>query len=130
MSDKKKKTIKFDITTTCRPQHFLPHKIINVSASSGSKITYHYPIRKRAFRHLSIHVLSRSFHKQGNFLIIILVCLYSAEASVREKTLRCFQGAEVIKKSMLNSGEHEILNAHKYKKNIKKFRFFQAQIIL
>ena len=28
---------------------------------------------------------------------------------------------------MLNSAEHEILNAHKYKK-IKKFSFFQAQI--
>ena len=28
---------------------------------------------------------------------------------------------------MLNSGEHEILNAHKYK-NIKKFSFFQTQI--
>ena len=30
---------------------------------------------------------------------------------------------------MLNSAEHEILNAHKYK-NIKKFSFFQAQISL
>ena len=29
---------------------------------------------------------------------------------------------------MLNSVEHEILNAHKYK-NINKFSFFQAQII-
>ena len=28
---------------------------------------------------------------------------------------------------VLNSVEHEILNAHKYK-NIKKFSFFQAQI--
>ena len=28
---------------------------------------------------------------------------------------------------MLNSVEHEILNAHKYK-NIKKFSFFQTQI--
>ena len=28
---------------------------------------------------------------------------------------------------MLNSDEHEILNAHKYK-NIKKFSFFQTQI--
>ena len=28
---------------------------------------------------------------------------------------------------LLNSVEHEILNAHKYK-NIKKFSFFQAQI--
>ena len=31
--------------------------------------------------------------------------------------------------SMLNSVEHEILNAHKYKK-IKKFGFFQAQLSL
>ena len=31
--------------------------------------------------------------------------------------------------SMLNSAEHEILNAHKYK-NIKKFSIFQAQINL
>ena len=31
--------------------------------------------------------------------------------------------------SMLNSAEHEILNAHKYK-NIKKFSFFQVQISL
>ena len=30
---------------------------------------------------------------------------------------------------MLNSVEHEILNAHKYK-NIKKFGFFKAQISL
>ena len=37
-------------------------------------------------------------------------------------------GPEVIKKIMLNSAEHEILNAHKYK-NIKKFSLFsQAQI--
>ena len=31
--------------------------------------------------------------------------------------------------SMLNSVEHEILNAHKYK-NIKKFSFLQAQMSL
>ena len=31
--------------------------------------------------------------------------------------------------SMLNSAEHEILNAHKYK-NINKFRIFQAPISL
>ena len=31
--------------------------------------------------------------------------------------------------SMLNSAEHEILNAYKYK-NIKKFSIFQAQINL
>ena len=30
-------------------------------------------------------------------------------------------GPEVIKTFMLNSAEHEILNAHKYKKNIKIF---------
>ena len=30
---------------------------------------------------------------------------------------------------MLNSVEHEILNAHKYR-NIKKFGFFKAQISL
>ena len=35
-------------------------------------------------------------------------------------------GPEVIKPFMLNSAEHEILNAHKYK-NTKKFSFFQAQ---
>ena len=36
-------------------------------------------------------------------------------------------GPEVIKLFfMLNSVEHEILNAHKYK-NIKKISFFQAQ---
>ena len=38
-------------------------------------------------------------------------------------------GPEVIKNFRLNSAEHEILNAHKYK-NIKKFSFFQAQISL
>ena len=31
--------------------------------------------------------------------------------------------------SVLNSAEHEILNAHKYK-NIKNFSFFKAQISL
>ena len=36
---------------------------------------------------------------------------------------------EVIKKFMLNTAEHEILNAHQYK-NIEKCRFFQAQISL
>ena len=37
-------------------------------------------------------------------------------------------GPEVIKLFfMLNSVEHEILNAHKYK-NIKKFSFFLTQI--
>ena len=35
-------------------------------------------------------------------------------------------GPEVIKLFMLNSAEHEILNAHKYKIT-KKFSFFQAQ---
>ena len=46
-------------------------------------------------------------------------------------TLRYFAcfGPEVIKKFMLNSAEHESLNAHKYK-NIKKFSIFQAQISL
>ena len=38
-------------------------------------------------------------------------------------------GPEVIKKFMLNSAEHEILNDYKYK-NIKKFGSFQAQISL
>ena len=39
-------------------------------------------------------------------------------------------GPDVIKKMfMLNSAEHEISNAQKYK-NIKKFRPFQAQISL
>ena len=38
-------------------------------------------------------------------------------------------GLEVIKNFMLNSAEHEILNAHKCK-NIKKLSFFQAQISL
>ena len=33
----------------------------------------------------------------------------------------------VLKKFMLNSAEHEILNAHKYK-NIKKISFFKVQI--
>ena len=38
-------------------------------------------------------------------------------------------GPEVIKLFfMLNSAEHEILNAHKYE-NIKKFSTFQAQLI-
>ena len=32
-------------------------------------------------------------------------------------------GPKVVKRSLLNSAEQEILNAHKYK-NIKKFRFF------
>ena len=35
----------------------------------------------------------------------------------------------IKKKNMLNSAEHEILNALKYK-NMKKFSFFQAQISL
>ena len=38
-------------------------------------------------------------------------------------------GPKVIKNFKLNSSEHEILNAHKYK-NIKKFSSFQAQISL
>ena len=38
-------------------------------------------------------------------------------------------GLEVIKNFMLNSTEHEILNAHKYK-NIKKLSIFQVQISL
>ena len=38
-------------------------------------------------------------------------------------------GPEVIFFFMLNSAEHEILNAHKYK-NIKKFSFLQAEISL
>ena len=51
-----------------------------------------------------------------------------------EKSLPCHlqkqPGPEVIKLFfMLNSAEHEILNARKYK-NIKKFSFFQAQISL
>ena len=33
----------------------------------------------------------------------------------------------ILKKIMLNSAEHEILNAPKYK-NIKKFSIFQAQV--
>ena len=51
-----------------------------------------------------------------------------------QKTLRCLpntaksSGPEVIKLFfVLNSVEHEISNAHKYK-NIKIFGFFQAQI--
>ena len=31
---------------------------------------------------------------------------------------------------ILISAEHEILDAHKYKKNIKKFSYFQAQLSL
>ena len=39
-------------------------------------------------------------------------------------------GPKVVKEFfMLNSAEHEILNAHKYK-NIKKFSILQAQIPL
>ena len=38
-------------------------------------------------------------------------------------------GLEVIKLFMLNSAEHELLNAHMYK-NIEKFSIFQAQISL
>ena len=38
-------------------------------------------------------------------------------------------GSEVIKKYMLSSAEHEILNAHKYK-NIKKFGFLGSYISL
>ena len=38
-------------------------------------------------------------------------------------------GAQVIKFFMLNSAEHEIVKAHKYK-NIKKLSFIQAQISL
>ena len=38
-------------------------------------------------------------------------------------------GPEVIDFFVLNSAEHEILNAHKYI-NIKKFSFFQAPISL
>ena len=41
--------------------------------------------------------------------------------------LHVHSGPKVIKFFMLNSAEHEILNAHKYK-NIKKFSFFQTQI--
>ena len=41
--------------------------------------------------------------------------------------LRTTFGPEVIKNFMLNSAEHEILNAYKCK-NIKKFSIFQAQI--
>ena len=36
-------------------------------------------------------------------------------------------GPDVIKNVMLNSAEHEILNAHKYK-NIKKFSICKSQI--
>ena len=38
-------------------------------------------------------------------------------------TINAEPGPEVIKKVMLNSGEHEILNAYKYK-IIKKLSFF------
>ena len=34
-----------------------------------------------------------------------------------------YQAPRLVKHSMLNSAEHEVLNAHKYK-NIKKFGFF------
>ena len=40
-----------------------------------------------------------------------------------------YQAPRLEKHSMLNSAEHEVLNAHKYK-NIKKFGFFQARINL
>ena len=42
---------------------------------------------------------------------------------------KCIRPHDYKTFSMLNSAEHEILNAHKYI-NIKKFSFFQAQISL
>ena len=49
----------------------------------------------------------------------VLTILYISVALFRARGYKTF--------FMLNSVEHEILNAHKYK-NIKTFSFFQAQV--
>ena len=49
-----------------------------------------------------------------------------------DMTLDVYRGRKTTNQQqqiMLNSVEHEILNAHRYK-NIKKFSFFKAQLIL
>ena len=59
---------------------------------------------------------------------ILLACAYS-DISVDLIGYDPFRARGYKTFFMLNSVEHEILNAHKYK-HIKKFGFFQAQISL
>ena len=58
---------------------------------------------------------------QTIFLVRTYVVIYIRTPSTRVRGYKTFP--------MLNSAEHEILNAHTYK-NIKKFIIFQAQISL
>ena len=61
-------------------------------------------------------------------LLVTLYCIQIQAPNIQKE----IPGPEVIKLFsffVLNSVEHEILNAHKYK-NIKKFGLFKAQLSL